>query len=166
MTIELLTDQINTEQTNQIQNRIQLLSHVSEVQSRIKKDISSDFILAKLSDKDKEGVIEMTGNAYYWQKLIKLWADNSTTWKWNDNTKTWIQTGLPPNTMKKIYKTADTLFDTFMIRIYMTVLLNRNVPKNYLINILSSQPEDTDLDEETPTEFKEKIKKVIQNESK
>ncbi len=55
---------IGVEQT--IDNKLEILRFVSTVQSRIKKDISEDFVLAKLEDKDREGIIEMK------MKLVKI----------------------------------------------------------------------------------------------
>ena len=66
----------------EIENKLHLLKHTSEVQSRIKEDISSDFTLARLSDQDKQSIIEMTDNAYYVKSLIeKLKNKKKPTWE-------------------------------------------------------------------------------------
>ena len=53
-TIELL----NPETKDTIDTKLELMKYTSEVQARIKKDITSDFVLARLDQKDKTGVID------------------------------------------------------------------------------------------------------------
>ena len=45
-------------------DKLDILKHISDIKLQLKDDIKSDFVLAKLTEKDKEFIIEMTGNAY------------------------------------------------------------------------------------------------------
>ena len=56
----------------EVDSKLELLKYTADIQSRIKDDISSDFTLAKLEAKDKEGIIEMTSNAYFCKKVADL----------------------------------------------------------------------------------------------
>ena len=55
---------------DQLATRLDMLKHISEVQSVIKDTITSDFTLASLDEQDKEGITEMVVNAYYWRQLL------------------------------------------------------------------------------------------------
>jgi len=124
---------IKGEQT--VDNKIELLRFVSQVQSRIRRDISEDFVLAKLDDKNKEAIIEMTSNAYLAKKLILTLGAKATTIKWKDNE--WIMSDITKENKEYIKEIANAIFDSYMNRVYMTVILNRNVEQNPLINILA-----------------------------
>lgn len=154
------------EQDSSVDNALELLKYTSQVQSRIKKDITSDFTLAKLSDKDKEGITELTVDAYFAKKVLSLIANKAQVWDYNNETKVWVQHGLPDVDRKAIYGLADTTFDAFMNRIYMTVILSRNVDKNYLISVLAravgSREEEVSKTEETkPESLFTKLKKKV-----
>ena len=60
-------------------DRLDILKHVSEIKLRLKNDITNDFVLAKLEDKDKEAIIEMTGNAYFSKRLLDTLSRKSYT---------------------------------------------------------------------------------------
>ena len=96
-----------------IDNKLELLRYVSNVQSRIKEDISSDFILAKLGDKDKNGIIEMTSNAYFVKKIMQLLAKKHTKYEYDSKTKTWKKIFLSEKEKEAIEKIANATFDSF-----------------------------------------------------
>jgi len=153
----------------EVDNKLELLKYTSEVQSRIRDDISPDFTLAKLSESDKEGIIEMTSNAYFCKKIgksIEAKAKEIGKWSWDNKTRKWRRVKYSQKYVDKLNKVTQATFDAFMTRIYMTVILNRNVNKNYLIKILAGM---TDADEQDDKSvdlksFKDKLKKVTKNE--
>ena len=124
-------------QQQQFNDRLDILKHVSDIKLSLKEDITSDFVLAKLGEKDKEFIIEMTGNAYFAKKLLDIIYDKAEEWKYSEKTETWKKVKLNKEELAKIKKVANAVFDSYMNKIYMTVILNRNVDKNYLINVLS-----------------------------
>ena len=136
---------INAEPT--IDNKLEILRFASQVQSRIKKDISEDFILAKLEEKDKEGIVEMTSNAYFMKKILSILKAKGTKWDWDNKNKCWIKRSLNKEEMTFIQDVADATFDSYLTRIYMTVILNRNVPNNHLLKILAGATDDEDKEE-------------------
>lgn len=134
-------------------DKLDVYQFVSEVKLSLRKNITSDFVLAKLGQKDKEGIIEMTGNAYLAKRLIDRLAKGC-----KDKEK-----------KKKIEEISKATFDMYMNRIYMTVILNRNVDKNYLINVLSGydeKEEEIEDAEEDKEEMKSKIKQLLRNQEK
>jgi len=52
-------------------DKFDVLEHVTRVHSRISKELSQDFVYAKLSEKDKKYIIEMTYNAFLAKRLVK-----------------------------------------------------------------------------------------------
>lgn len=126
--------------------KLDVLRYLTLVQSRINEDITSDAVLAKLTEKDKELIIETTNNAY---TAIRLIAYTSLKAKNKEDSK-------------KIMEYADQMFDIFMNRCYMTMIMNRNVEGNYILNILGGvkTPEEENTEEEIISieKVKEKIK--------
>lgn len=141
-----LGDMENTE------TKLKLLKYTTEVQSRIRKDISSDFVLAKLGKQDREGIIEMTSNAYFYKRLMEM-VKNARKWEWNEEQQMWKRVDLSEAEKARIQESTNQTFDTFLNRIYMTVILSRNVEKNHLLKMLSKYD---DADEESIEEITDK----------
>lgn len=148
-----------------VDNKLELLKYTSDVQSRIKTDITSDFILAKLNEKDKEAIVELTADAYFSKRVIEQIAKRSHQWHWNNENNKWQKQPLDINKKNKITKMASRIFDSYMIKLQMTALVNRNVDKNYLINILAQQQERNETEDE-PVTLAKKPKELILNEEK
>ena len=106
---------INPEPT--IDNKLEILRFASQVQSRIKKDISEDFILAKLGEQDKEGITEMTSNAYFMKKILSILKAKGTKWDWDIKKKCWIKRNLNDEEQGFIQNVADATFDSYLTRI-------------------------------------------------
>jgi hypothetical protein len=138
-------DFIVPEQT--IDNKLEILRLTSQVQSRIKKDISEDFILAKLDERDKEGIVEMTSNAYFVKKILGILSAKGVKYDWNVKTDSWTKRSLNTEEKSFIEHIANATFDSYLTRIYMTVILNRNVPNNHLLKILAGATDAEDREE-------------------
>jgi hypothetical protein len=133
-------DKISEEmKVEQFSDRMDVLRHVSEIKLKLKNDITNDFVLARLSEKDKEYIVEMTGNAYFSKKLLDLIEEKGEEWIYKDGKYT--KEKLSQLKKDKIKAISTRVFDSYMTRIYMVVVLNRNVDKNYLINVLSGYGE-------------------------
>lgn len=160
---EVEVEPINTE----LDNKLELIKFTSQVQSRIKDEISSDFILAKLSEKDKEGIIEMTADAYFCKKLIQTLNEKGSITEWNNKIKNWETRNLTTAEEEAIKTYADQVFDAFLTRIYMTVILNRNVPKNHLLKVLTGVNQEDEEEEQEPIDpkdMKKFLKEIAKNE--
>lgn len=139
------TPQNTTTQTEfqnlEADNKLALLKHLTEVQSNIQDKISTDFVLAKLDEQNKEGVIEMTTNAYFSTRVIDIITTNSKKngrYNWNRKNKNWERTNHPITIYDEIKKIQQQTFNSYMVRIYMTIILARNHEKNHLINVLAT----------------------------
>ena len=89
-------------------------------------------------------------------------AKKGTTWHYDKTNKKWTKTPLPEKTQEYVKKIGDNLFKTFMIKITMTALLNRNVDKNYILNILAQSAQEP---EEEPKEtLIKQPKEILKNE--
>lgn len=132
-------EEIKPEET--IDNKLEFLKFMSQVQSSIKDCITEDFIFAKLGDKQKEAIIEMVCNAYYGKKLLSIVAHKSKKrWVWKKDRWEHIERDSSHFTIMNEY--SKNVFDAFMTRIYMMVILNRNVKENPLLRLLAGMPED------------------------
>lgn len=91
----------------------------------------------------------------------------STKWVWDGKKKDYIKTLLSNEERKYIEKLSDMVFDSYMTRIYMTVVLNRNVDGNYLVNVMSGYKQEAEMDMDIdPEEAKQTLKKIMSNEEK
>ena len=144
-------------------DKLDLLRYTSEVQSRINRDITSDFILCKLGDKDKEGVVEMVGNAYYLKKIISNIHEKAFTYVWNEKEDLWEKTRPTDKVLKRILQYGNQSFDAFMIRIYMITILNRNVSQNHLIRLLTGHQEEEGEENREEGKMVNKLKELMKN---
>lgn len=130
-------------------DKYDMYKYIASVQSNIKSYISSDFVQAKLNDTDKEFVIEMVTNAFFVKRICMN-----------------IGNDLDENNNEYILNLANIVFDSIITKLYMIVILNRNVSMNYILKLLTSEPEKQDdiMNVENELKVKGKLKKVLQNE--
>lgn len=147
-------------------DQLDMLKYLAEIQCAIKDKITSDFVLAKLTQKDKQGITEMTVNAYFSKQIVDM-LKKKKTWYWNKETKEWEKGTLKPEEIKELETTSTDIFNAYMKKIYMVVILNRNISENYLIDILSGntrkQQEESRIEEEQKG-FIDKIKGIFGKE--
>lgn len=140
------------ENEKSVDNTLELIKYATEVQSRIKEDINSDFVLAKITEKDIEAIKELTNNAYLAKRMI-----NDMNYKkyyfWNKGLKRWEHRELDEKTKQRISTIADEIFDIHMLRPQMTCILNRNKEGNPILSGLmktnAENPEINEPNEET-----------------
>jgi len=152
-----------------IDNKLELLKHISEVQSRIKEHITTDFTYAKLDEQNKKAIIEMTTNAYYGITLIKEIENKATIWKWNNEKKQWEQRKLNKKEKEIMNERQKRIFDAFMTKVFMTTILNRNTKDNYLIRIMAGLGEEEvekEKEEENEKTIIEKLTNKLKKEEK
>ena len=154
--------------SDDVDNKLELMKYVTVVQSTIRDNISSDFVLAKLGDKDKEAIIEMTSNAYYGQKLLGVVANSYKKWVWDESKSEWNFISINKNEKALLNQYRQNLFDSFMTRVFMTTILNRNIDENFLIKILAGVPIDTEEHKEQELNLSawDKIKDKFRNEER
>lgn len=152
----------NAEQINRsVDNDLEFLQELTKVKSQIKDSITEDYVLCKLTEKDKEAITEMTTNAHYCKALIKIVSTKSQKhYTWNTKQKCWELTERPDHEQKmQTYATA--LFNAFMTRCDMTAILNRNIIDNHLIQTLVNKATEPKEQEEEQTKTLEKVKKLM-----
>lgn len=145
------------EETERFSDKYDVYKFLADVKLSIRDKITSDFVLASLKEQDKIGCIEMTCNAYIAKKLLSFYA-----------VKNYELKKISEAEMGKIKLIADTVFNSYMNKIYMTVLLNRNVDRNYIIKVLSNFKEGNEEEEieieDIRTEKKKKKKENKEEE--
>lgn len=146
---------------DQVDNQLELFKYATKVLSRgVKKDITPDFIMAKFNNpKDKEAIIEITNNAYFTKRTLNL-LTKSKKWKYNHEQKRWERYNLTEKEKTQITDITDRMFDTFLTRMIMTALLNRNVKKNHILRLIAGL--DTEEDENKTNETEEKEETRLQ----
>ena len=165
---ETLSDE-EKEEIDQVENKLELIKYTSQVQSRIRDEITSDFILAKLGDKDKEAVIEMTSNAYFAKKIIWMICKRAKArgvYVWDKKQDKYVREEFERKKLEVLKGYGKVIFDSYMNRVYMTVLLNRNVPQNYLIRLMAGLPDEEKEEEEESAGMKgikAKIGEIFKN---
>ena len=80
--------------------------------------------------------------------------------------KTWIKKKYQPQDKEyqKITQIANQVFDSYMTRVMMTALLNRNVDKNHIVKILAQQHQEEQEEEQKRITLATKPKQAIANE--
>lgn len=127
----------NREQGEGFSDRYDLGKFFSTVHVRLGNEIKSDYVLAKFSDEQrKEGAINMTANAYVMKAIISQLMNSK---KWQLKGDTWMKRELNKDELAKMEKYSTDLFNCFMTRIDMLMLLNRNVNNNYLIDSIMKE---------------------------
>lgn len=147
-----------------LSDRLDLLKYMSDIHGRLRKDITTDYSYARLQPKDKEAVIEMTTNAYMVKKIINTLKEsyNNTRKKWNHNKQKWEKEPLTREEINDYNNIANSIFDSIMTRVHMTVIMNRNVDSNHIMKMLSKYDEEEQTTEEE--EQKEStINKIFKN---
>lgn len=132
-----------------------------EVESGINEDIKSDFVQAKLNDNDKQYITDMTALAYRAKKIIQKNKEHRI---WDKGKKR----ELTKDEENWITKKAEIVFNTFMIKTLMTVILNRNVTNNYILELITKgtkRDEELETNQEEERTIGERLKKyALKNE--
>lgn len=153
------TKKIHAEKT--VDDKIELIKSIGDVQSKINDVISGDFVLSKLTPQEKEYIIEMTNNAFLSRKLLKRIQEKATRWNWYVEEQEWREESLTDEEYDEIEQLIQKCFDTYMNRIYMINILNRNVPKNYIVEKISGIKDEVEEEETRLQSLTEKVKKRL-----
>ena len=144
------------EESDKITEDIELKVQLYEVNSAIKDNISNDYTLAKLSEKDKLFITENYENAEYAKEILSRYARKGYYYKFDDKKGDWVRDkfGAPKqvyltNDEKELIKTfANRIFNFFMIKPDILAILARNDDKNFLVKLLGKY-----VEEEKPVVF-------------
>lgn len=119
-------------------DEIDIQQYASDVQGRIQKDVSGDYVLANLNDSQKISIPKLHSLANYTQQLIERYKRRKK-WIWNNNSKKdfkWEKRNLTKEEAQTIQNNADELFDTLMNKMNLIVILERNKKDNPLLEML------------------------------
>lgn len=121
-----------------------ILKHVTQVHGTIKEAMSEDYVLAKLSETDREGIINTVTNAYHLKKVLEKY-------KFKIKSR---NTSQDKEDIKKVQEMTQKTYDMMMQKCHATSVLNRNLPANSILGILG----DRDVSGEKETTIKDAIK--------
>lgn len=162
--------QFNEEQEkeeDQVDNKLELLKYTTKVQSRIKRDINSDYTLSKLNERDKIATVEMVSNAYFIKKILVNQAYKARNKTWYK--RQWVITEWTKDQKIELIDQTNIIFDAYLNRIAMTNVMNRNVALNYLIRIISNyheMPTEAEHEEEQPTRLRDRVVNMFKGKQK
>lgn len=144
--------------------------YLTSIHSDIKKDITSDFILAKLNENQKESIIELVRDAYFIKKAMERLID-CKTYKVGKNHKyiknndgSFRKFDLSEDEKEYISNMAKLTFNAIMIKILMTKIEYRNVDSNVIMELITEKDKmvaENDRLEEENKDITERIKKNI-----
>lgn len=143
---------------NIVSDNISLLKYLADVNSKLDGEISQDFTLAKLGEKDKTFIREISHVATYVIKQLQL-------------LKSQIKDKDPKIRAEKeniITAYQKAIYKSYMHRVHMLVILNRNVPENPLLEILGQvqREEGEEKKEEEEKDLKGQLKRILKGNSK
>lgn len=160
-----MTETINVEQT--IDSKLELIKQIGQVESEIKDHITSDFVYAKLNEKDKTFILKMYQNASLARTLLeRLRINQKKEWQWNQNKYQWEYQNISQKKEQILKELTKQIFQTFMRTIFMLVILNRNVKDNHLVKWSIGITEEENQQEEEPTGILQKLQNKLKNEEK
>ena len=142
-----------------VDNSLELRKYLVQVQSRIKNEVTSDFTLATVLPEEKEGIIEITTNAFEARKKFENIA-KCKRWNWDKKEKAWILNELNKQQKEIINQHTNQTFDTYMNRVFMMITMNRNKANNPLASMLVEEArKDVEVEgnEERMTKLLEKL---------
>lgn len=125
-----------------------IYKHLVDVHSDIKKDITSDFILAKLKNDQApvpEPIIELVRDAYFCKKMIERYAEAKeykvdARGKWiKEKDGTYKKYPISDEKIKYIKNEAKIIFNVYMIKVIMTVIMYRNIKENVIMELITER---------------------------
>lgn len=143
--------------------------YLTDIQSDIRKDITSDFILAKLNDTQKEAVIELVRDAYFVKKEMEKLKDGfiyqvDKKGKYIRNKDgTFKRFPISKEEQKIIENLAKITFNSFMIKIIMTKIEYRNVENNVMVELLTEKDKMAIDNERLEAENRDLTKRIKNN---
>lgn len=152
-------------------DNLQLITSLKQIESRaLNKDITSDIVLARLTDAERELAIEYTQNAYFAKRLINIVAQKATQWEWTNKTPegqtlptpTWIKKPIHKHKTKIIEQLAQASFDSYMIKVFMIAVTGRNQPDNEMVKILAGIQHKKDQETQQNQENLSRVQQALQ----
>ena len=124
---------VHTESEHSTENKLELYKYLLQVHSRT--ELTADYVLAKLTEKDKSLITDMVKHSNTATKYIDNMHRKYYKWEWNTQTNSWHK--------RRSNKTDALLFnlhkeiinDTYMNIPNSLAVLNRNEDKNFIIKV-------------------------------
>lgn len=159
-------DRKDEDENISINDKLDLVRHITEIHSPVKSEINPDFIFAKLDTIQKEGIMDLTSLGSYGKQIFLTIGEKAIRWIYIKRLKTWVKMPLTSEEKKKIDRNSDNMFKNFMLRPYTLVNLNINKKSNRLIELVLEGQEEKEEEDEKKTTIKlgDRIKKVFANE--
>lgn len=143
---------------SKISEPIELQTELFKVKGSLKKNITSDYTLAFLTEAEREFITENYQNAEYGKDIINRYSVKGWRYIWNDEKIDWERdkTGKPikvPITDKEkryILTLGNRMFEFFMIKPHMISILGRNKVDNFLVKLIGKSAKDELQEQEQP----------------
>lgn len=127
-----------------VDNELELKKHAATVHAKL-PGISDDYIYAKIDNEtQKQAIIDITDHAYYIQRLIQNMAKKIRNNEWDTKTNNWKEKNINEKQLTELKKIKTKLFDSYMTKIHMYAILNRNKANNHILGHMKQEPGNTD----------------------
>ena len=139
-----------------VDNELELKKWTTVVHSEeVNKRITSDFTLSKLNEQEKEAVIEITVNAF---EATKHYNNMKDAWKWEyDKVERGLkQVMISEKEKKEIESHSAQVANTYMTRIYMLNIMNRNQSSTLIDGIIQPPEKEENVDDTIMNKIMEK----------
>lgn len=147
-----------------------VFKHVLDVQSDIKRDLTSDFILAKLEPHQREAFVGAIANAYNVKRKMEEYVKGKEyrvgkngNYIRNED-MTFKKFNLSKTKIDYIMNMARITFNTYMVKMITITLLQRNLKENTIVELVTERDKIMDengrLREENKT-ISERVKSNI-----
>lgn len=160
-------------QQEEFDNKLDLLKYTTEVHGRIKRDVTSDFVLAKstgtgIDEKKRDAMIELICDAYFCKILFEIIKRKARKPAWDEEKGYWKWQKVETEEQAKITRYQNETFDMYLIRPQMITVMSRNIDKNKMMEWLTAVEETEETEEPiTKESITKKIKrKLAKNEEK
>lgn len=152
----------------EIFDKLQLINELKEVRSPIREVLSSDFVLATFSEKQKEFITETLKNAVFARNVILMFT-HGKRYIWNRKKQDWEKNEdgsfkkfpLEEEEIMRIKSFADELFKSYMIMPLSIAVMERNKKGNFLLRLLVTGAEEREQEEQAKQEARSTAERIV-----
>lgn len=149
-----------------VDNKLELMKHASTVHTRgIKRDITSDFLFAKLDELREDATVELVEQAYFQRRMVDRVKARATEYIWDHKDRQWVKQRLPEWKIQALDLMGENTFDGFMTGPTMIAILKRNKPRNPMLKLLAGF-DDSEVDSAAPEMQTEELLDHLHNKLK
>ena len=123
---------MDEKQAEKISDKYDLAKFMIEPKKEEGDKLSSDFVIAKFSDQEREGIIELTHNREVLRNLLNRTIMKMKKWHYDQESKKWSRTTYDEFYLKKCKKIIERMYNIYYVRAKTMAVLGKNVSNNHI----------------------------------